>query len=173
MQLILNTYGAYLHRTDDVFEVKVGEEKRRISPKKVRSILITTSVSFSSDAIELAVENNIDVVFMNTFGRAFARVWHGKLGSTARIRRVQLEKALSSEGVEIGKKFILQKFSNQIKFLTDLRQRRTRDSSEITRAIETIKSSSDALTGIKGQVEEARGIIMGIEGSAAKVLMSG
>ena len=150
----------------------MGEEKKRISPKKVRSILVTTSVTFSSDAIELAVENNIDVVFMNTFGRAFARIWHGKLGSTARIRRVQLEKTLSSEGVEIGKNFILQKFSNQIKFLTDLRQRRTRDSSEITQAIETIKSSSDALTIVEGQVEEARGTIMGIEGSAAKVYWS-
>lgn len=56
MQLILNTFGAYLYKSGDLFEIKIGDEKKRISLKKVQSIVITTSATLSTDAIQMAVE---------------------------------------------------------------------------------------------------------------------
>ena len=135
MQLIINTYGAYLHVKDELFEIRVEGKKNHISPKKVRSILITTGAALSSNAVKLAVENNIDIMFLDKSGKPYGRIWHDKLGSTARIRRQQLTLADSENGVAIGKEFILQKFENQIRFLKDLRERRTRLSGEITEAI--------------------------------------
>jgi CRISP-associated protein Cas1 len=168
MQLILNTYGAYLHQSDGIFEVKVEDNKSRISPKKVQSILITTGVSLSSDAVKLAVENNIDIIFMDTFGNTYARMWHDRLGSTARIRRRQLDMACCAEGVEIGKFFVLKKFENQVEFLKELRERRTRSSADITKTIDAIGEASRKIKEVNGAIEEARGTIMGIEGSAGR-----
>ena len=38
MQLIINTYGASLRRKDKMFQVKAGERKLLMSPRKVQSI---------------------------------------------------------------------------------------------------------------------------------------
>jgi len=172
MQLIINTYGAYVHVKDDIFEIRVDGKKSHISPKKVRSILITTGAAVSSDAVKLAVENNIDILFLEKSGKPFGRVWHDKLGSTARIRRNQLMLADSKKGVEIGKQFILQKFENQIRFLKELRERRTRLSGEITEAINRINQSLGDMQNVSGKPEVARGSIMGIEGNAGESVLA-
>lgn len=172
MQLILNTYGAYLHVKGDIFEIKSNGKKNHISPKKVRSILITTGASLSSDAVKLAVENNIDILFLEKSGKPFGRVWHDKLGSTARIRHRQLKLADSEKGLKIGKQFIQQKFENQIRFLKELRERRTRYSADITQATYRIKKSLDDLKNVSGKPEDVSGTIMGIEGSTGRVYWS-
>ena len=168
MQLILNTPGAYIHCKNDLFEIKVDDVRKSISPKKVQSILITTGVQLSSNAVKLAVENNIDILFLDKFGTPFGRVWHDKLGSTARIRQQQLQISQSEKGCEIGKSFIVQKFDNQIRFLQELRERRTRLSSEITKTIEKIEKSKLDLIKVNGVSNEIRGTIMGIEGNAGR-----
>ena len=38
MQLVLNTFAAYLDRQGEMFRVKVGEEIKEISSRKVSSI---------------------------------------------------------------------------------------------------------------------------------------
>ncbi|MBL7110114.1 MAG: CRISPR-associated endonuclease Cas1 [Candidatus Marinimicrobia bacterium] len=169
MQLIINTYGAYLHVKDDIFEVKVDGKKNHISPKKVQSVLITTGASLSSDAVKLAVENNIDILFLERSGKPYGRIWHDKLGSTARIRHHQLKLADTETGLEIGKQFIQQKFENQIRFLKELRKRRTRNSVEITEAVQRIKSSLKDMKAVTGVPDDRRGTIMGIEGNAGRV----
>lgn len=168
MQLIINTYGAYLHVKDDLFEIRVDGEKKQVSPKKVRSILITTGAALSSDAVKLAVEHNIDILFLNKYGKPFGRVWHDKLGSTARIRREQLKLSETKAGTDIGKSFIIQKFENQIRFLEELRDRRTRLSAEITSVRDTIKNALSAMKNVGGKPDDVRGTIMGIEGSAGR-----
>ena len=106
MQLVINSKGAYIRKRGECFEVTVDEKKSEISASKVQSILITTAVLISTDAILLAYENNIDIVFLDKFGNPFSRIWHSKFGSTALIRRRQLELSQSKEGVEIVKEWI-------------------------------------------------------------------
>ena len=168
MQLIINTYGAYLHVKDGVFEVKAVEKKNYVSPKKVRSVLITTGASLSSDAVKLAVEHNIDIIFLEKSGKPYGRIWHDKLGSTARIRQRQLNLATTDEGLEIGKQFINQKFENQIRFLKELRERRTKLSAEISKTIDRISQSKVDLEKVSGVSDDVRGTIMGIEGNAGR-----
>ena len=168
MQLIINTYGAYLHVKDGVFEVKAVEKKNYVSPKKVRSVLITTGASLSSDAVKLAVEHNIDIIFLEKSGKPYGRIWHDKLGSTARIRQRQLNLATTDEGLEIGKQFIIQKFENQIRFLKELRERRTKLSAEISKTIDRISQSKVDLEKVSGVSDDVRGTIMGIEGNAGR-----
>jgi len=45
----------------------------------------------TSQVIVMALEHNIDIVFMDSYGDPIGRVWFSKMGSTALIRRRQLE----------------------------------------------------------------------------------
>src|SRR5665648_195404 len=103
MQLVINTYGSYLKKNKNVFLVKNDDKTFEVSANKVDSILITTSATISTDAIQFAVENNIDIVFLDHFGDPYGRVWHSKLGSTTLIRRRQLEISDKPEGFNLVK----------------------------------------------------------------------
>ena len=89
MKLIINSPGIYLLKRR-VFLVKNGDDKQEFSCRKVQQILITTAAAISTDAIELAVENNIDIVFLKFNGQPLGRIWHSRLGSITTIRRKQL-----------------------------------------------------------------------------------
>ena len=65
MNLILTSFGTYLHRSGEMFLIKVQGETREVSSRKVRSIQISTAASLSTDAIQLAVEKNIDILFLD------------------------------------------------------------------------------------------------------------
>ena len=60
MQLLLNTFGA-ASKKDNMFLVRAGERQALISPRKVQSIVLTTGVHLSTDAIRLALEHHIDI----------------------------------------------------------------------------------------------------------------
>ncbi|MDY6844879.1 MAG: CRISPR-associated endonuclease Cas1 [Thermodesulfobacteriota bacterium] len=169
MQLVINTYGSYLQRNGDCFRVKVEERVFDVSVKKVSSIMVTTSAYVTTDAIKMAMDHNIDVVFLDKFGDPFGRVWHSKLGSTTLIRRKQLEIAEKDEGLAIALEWIGNKFQNQIDFLQRLRNTRTHRSAEITSFIEKLKNCKDKLRESKGTIGEKRGTIMGIEGTGGRI----
>ena len=59
MQLVINTYGSYLQKNGDCFKVKTDEKVFEISCKKVSSILISTAAYITTDAIKMAMENNL------------------------------------------------------------------------------------------------------------------
>lgn len=164
MQLVLNTPGAYLHRHEGMFRVKIEDEVREVSAKKVESILISTAATISTDAIKLAIDHNIDIIFLDQFGDPYGRVWHSKLGSTALIRRRQLEVAETDEGLNLALEWISKKFDNQIDYLTRLRENRTRKSQDITQALQSLREYHENLKKIDGTLDNRRSSIMGIEG---------
>ncbi len=65
MQLVINTYGSYLQKKGDCFKVKRDDQVFEVSVKKVSSILITTAAYITTDAIKLAMDHNIDIVFLD------------------------------------------------------------------------------------------------------------
>ena len=83
MQLVLNTFGAALRRQGDRFLIRAGSREAGFSAHKVQSILVTTGVSLTSDALQLAAEHNVDVVFLDKAGSPYGRFWQNRMGSTA------------------------------------------------------------------------------------------
>ena len=67
MELVVNTYGSYLQRNGECFKIKRDDESFEVSVKKVSSILITTGAYLTTDAIKLAMDHNIDVIFLDKF----------------------------------------------------------------------------------------------------------
>ncbi len=169
MQLVINTYGSYLQKNGDLFRVKANKKVYEISSKKVSSILISTAAYITTDAIKLAMDNNIDIVFVDDFGDPYGRVWHSKLGSTTLIRRRQLEIAETENGLNIALICVKTKFQNQIDLLKRLRKTRPQKSAAITKYIEKLENLKAALETISGRLDESRGTIRGIEGSGGRM----
>jgi len=169
MQLIVNTYGTYIRKRDDCFEIKNDEQTQEISSKKVQSILITTGVLISTDAIQLAYDNNIDIVLLNKYGDPFSRIWHSRFGSTAFIRRRQLEYSETREGFIMVKSWILQKIDNQIILLSRLKKTRIAKKEIIEEYVGLIEKNRDLLKSLEGDtIDELREKIFNLEAIAGK-----
>ena len=130
MKLVVNSEGVYLTKVGECFCLKKEGQKQEIAAKKVEQIIITTSTALSTDAIELAIENNIDIVFLKKYGKPFGRVWHSKVGSISTIRKRQLNLDSNKMGTILVKEFLTQKMTNQVEFLNELSMNR-RDNRKI------------------------------------------
>ncbi|MDR0676207.1 MAG: CRISPR-associated endonuclease Cas1 [Elusimicrobiota bacterium] len=173
MQLIINTYGAYISKKDKCFLVKIDGETTEISCKKISQILLTNACALSSDAIQLAIENNIDIVFLDETGFPYARVWYPKIGSTTYIRRRQLELSFDEEGFKLAKNWIIRKLENQIDFFNDLAMNRREKTREIYEYRDRLRNIIESIDGMQGTLEELRGILMGYEGNAGRIYFEG
>lgn len=168
MQLVINTYGSYLRKNGDCFLVKNEDKVFEISVKKVDSIMITTSAYLSTDALKLAIENNIDVIFLDEFGDPYGRVWHSKLGSTVLIRRKQLEISAANEGLELAKTWIIRKVENQTDFLEKLKRPREDKAEKLEDSINRLKEVRQKIASLTGTIDERRGTVMALEGAAGR-----
>jgi CRISPR-associated protein Cas1 len=168
MQLIINTFGASLRKQGEQFLVRAGEKQFAVSAHKVQSILLTTAVHLSTDAIELAVSHNIDLVFLGRDGDPFARVWQTKMGSTAAIRRRQLEVAEGAEGLALVREWVEAKLRHQEEFLEELWRRRPGADDVFQGPLATLRGCLSQVRGLGGGLDEQRGTLMGLEGSAGR-----
>jgi len=91
MQIVINSPGTFITQKDECFRLKKKEKSFDVSPQKVESIVILNQAMISTQAVVLALEHNIDIVFLDHFGDPIGRIWFSKMGSTALIRRKQLE----------------------------------------------------------------------------------
>jgi len=167
MQLVINTRGAFLKKEKNCFLVKNEEKIVEVSADKIDSILITTSATITTDAIEFAVENNIDIIFLDYHGNPFGRVWHSKLGSTTLIRRRQLEAEAADTGFYLARGWIAEKIQNQIDHLKDLKKNRPDQKDQLDISIAKIEGLHETLLAMKGSLDSRRGSIMGVEGMAS------
>ena len=122
----------------------------------------------STQAVVQALENNIDIVFLDSYGDPVGRVWFSKMGSTALIRRKQLEAAETAMGLELVKDMIHQKMENQARFLKKLMHARPGGESTFTGAIENIGQALSALNEETESLNTARNRFMGLEGAAGR-----
>jgi len=168
LQLVINTRGSYLKKANNCFLVKNDEKSFEVSADKLDTILITTSATITTDAIEFAVEKNIDIIFLNSYGDPYGRVWHSKLGSTTLIRRRQLEAETTDRGFNFAKGWIVNKIENQIDLLKDLKKNRPEQKDALESSIRRLEILLESLQSMKGTLDFRRGSIMGIEGMASQ-----
>ena len=168
MQLVINTFGASLRKEGGRFVVTAGEKKLAVSAHKVQSILIATAAHLSTDAIELAATHNIDLVFLNKYGDPFARVWQSRMGSTAAIRRRQIEVADAPEGLGFARDWVAVKLRHQFEFLEELRHRRPDADALFQGPIATLQNCLTQVRALSGTLDDQRGTLMGLEGGAGR-----
>ena len=169
MQLFLKSYGTYLHKVGELFEMKIDEKKQRISPKRISSIIVANAAQITTDAIQLAMEYNIDIVFVDQYGDPYGRIWYPKLGSTTYIRRKLLEIYNRDEGFEAVKVWIGRKINNQISFLKQLVKKRQQSQGGILKTIDKMIEQRKKFTLIAGKIEDKRFNLLGTEGNISRL----
>ncbi len=172
MKLIINKEGAYLSKVGECFCIKNDSGKQEISAKKVEQIIITTATALTTDALELAVENNIDITFLKRNGRPFGRVWHSKMGSISTIRKKQLDLDSNPLGTELVKEFLIQKIKNQVEHLNLLSMNRRDERKELIKeSVQKINIQIRNIEAIKlnDKICDIRNSIQGYEGTASRI----
>ena len=161
-----------IKQKDELFRLQNKENRLDLSPMKVESIIISNKAMISTQAINLALENNIDLVFLDKYGFPIGRVWFSKMGSTAMIRRKQLDVANHKTGLKLAIDLINQKLDNQISFLKKLKYARPDKHEMFEAPLHTIQGSFDALAHEFNDLNKSRSIIMGLEGAAGRAYFS-
>jgi len=113
MDLVLNTFGSSLTKDNDCFMVLHKDGKQRIPPADIRSIYISRGAQISSDAVLLAIDNEIEILFMDNTGEPSGRIWSNRYGSISTIRKGQLEFTQSKKAVKWITEIIAAKIENQ------------------------------------------------------------
>lgn len=174
MQLHINTYGAYVHVKDQMFEIRVPDEKKtaksHLAAHKVKSIIMATGTALSTDAIKLAMMHNVDILFIEQYGEPIGRVWHSKLGSTTKIRKAQLVASMNATGVKWVKYWILTKVDNQIQFIKDLRKHRKQHHELMDEKIDRLEKLYVSIQTLTGEtVSDIADTLRGLEGTAGRL----
>ena len=157
-----------------MFEIRVKkegkEQKHHFSAKKLESIVLATGTALSSDAVKLAIMNNIDIVFIDWDGRPLGRVWHSKLGSTSLIRKKQLEASLNHDGLDTIKQWISTKIDNEINFLKKLKKHRQQIAAYLDDKISKMQALNISLSQIEGEkTTDVADIVRGLEGTSGRL----
>lgn len=113
MELVLNTYGVSLNRDNEAFVISSKDGKRRIPVTGLKTIHIGKGAQITSDAVMLAIENEIELLFIDKSGTPIGRVWSPKYGSISTIRKGQLNFIFTHDAVEWIKEIITRKIENQ------------------------------------------------------------
>ena len=169
MNLVLDTFGTSLVKKNDTFVVLHKDGKQQIATHQVRTISLSKGARISSDAILMAIENEIDVLFVNSYGYPQGRVWSQRYGSIANIRKNQVFFGRSPQAVSWVKEIITRKLDNQTALLSTLPsvgQEQNRMKVESVSSIEKLKAKvSELEADLLPQVADS---IRGLEGSASR-----
>ena len=174
MQLFIDTYGSYIHVKDEMFEIRVRKDgevkKHHYSARKVSHLMITLGTAISSDAVKLAVDHNIDILFADRNGSPLGRVWHSKLGSTSAIRKAQLMASMNQTGLEWIKTWIGQKIGNQVKFIKDLKKHRKEKHDFLDKKIGALEEMVKSMNELEAEsISEVANRIRGLEGTCGRL----
>ena len=151
-------------KANRIYISKEGEETKEIPIHKVDRIIIFEGVKISSNLIQYAIENNIEINFLKGNGQYLGRISGGEYDRAEIVRKQILLTGDENFRVEMSKKIIKSKLSNQITILL----RRKKIDESITKNIDLIKRMKENIENCKS-VEE----IMGHEGISAKEYFEG
>ncbi len=175
MQLHLNSYGAYLHVKDAMFDVRKKQDdgqwsSRPVAAHKVKSIWMSRGTALSSDAVRLALMHNVDIVFLENDGAPLGRVWHSRLGSTTLIRKRQTEAALDERGLGYVKDWLCAKLERQADFIRDLKKHRAQHADYLTDRADRIEQMRAQIASASGRLTAELGLsLQGWEGTAGRL----
>lgn len=170
MHLVLSSFGASIRRDNSLFAVTTAEGKQLIPPTEVHSISISKGARISSDAVMLAIEHEIDILFVDGLGKPKGRVWSIQYGSISTIRRQQIEFLYSPRSVVWVKELILEKINNQIGLLLALQPSlEEREQRLLRNAVNSMEDHRSKIRQVEGElIADIAPSLRGWEGAASR-----
>jgi len=174
MNVFLDDFGIFLGRKRNRFVVKKGAEAKEIVADDVDSIICCSSgVAFSASALDLAVENNIQVVFARYRGWPYAVLMPCAMTGSVRARREQFISYNDERSLVLAKKFIAGKLVNQANFLKLMAKNRRQTDPELAGKLydsgKMIDDANERISHEQGRnIDEKRQQLMNLEAEAAR-----
>ncbi|MBQ0164836.1 MAG: CRISPR-associated endonuclease Cas1 [Bacteroidales bacterium] len=170
MELIINTFGASLSRDLEAFVISNGDGKQRIPVSNVKSIQIGRGVQVTSDAIMLAIENEVEMYFNDRAGTPLGCVWSTRYGSISTIRKGQLAFTFQHDALTWIKEVICQKIENQQALLLMLSSEDSTLLQKNRKAISRLEDYRIKISQLDGAiVSDVAPSLRGWEGQASKI----
>lgn len=169
MELVLNSYGTSLIKDHDSLVVVHPDGKQKIPIDKLKSILISKGAKISSDAVLLAIENEVEIMFVNDMGKPEGRVWSIKYGSVSTIRRKQLDFTLSPKAVAWIKNILKEKINNQIALLYSIVPLEWEHKNDFDKTVRKLNDYNDKIASKKAEIiSDIAPSLRGWEGAASR-----
>ena len=175
MIIEISTHGSHLRRSHDRFVITTPladgtKEKTEIPAEKTDAILITSNAMLSTSAVKLCMEKQIQLVLANWNGQPFARMWSSTPGRATSIRRKQYLNLEGDLSFKICTNLVLDKITEQKKFLSQLKYNKTKDVviiDKLNHAIDTITDIHDKIMNNFQHQRNFKQILLGYEGICA------
>ncbi|MBG0780979.1 MAG: CRISPR-associated endonuclease Cas1 [Bacteroidales bacterium] len=169
MEIVLNSWGTSLVKENGQLVVIHQDGKQIIPIDKLRTITVGKGARLSSDAALLAIENEVDILFVDDVGKPQGRVWSIQFGSITTIRRKQLDFTFSSEAIKWIKDILYQKLDNQIALLYSLAPIDWEHQSKLNKTIDTINDYKKKIKAVQGEtLSDIAPSLRGWEGVASR-----
>ncbi len=170
MDIILNTFGTSINRDNEAFIVHHKDGKQRIPVQGIKSIQISRGAQITSDAVLLAIENEIEILFLTKSGDPVGRVWSSKYGSVSTIRKGQLNFTFSKDAVKWIQEIIGQKMENQQALILTMRAEDEATRRMVDRSIHRIEDYKTKVKSLQAEtVSEIAPTLRGWEGQASRI----
>ena len=172
MQLVLDTKGLKLLKKRNTFLIEPPDgrgQPRTISPKKLTSIAVTQECLISSDAVVLAIKNEIPILFFDRIGKAQARLWSPYFQSIATLRRMQIRFCEAPAAADWMVRLFELKTGEQVKNLQYILRRKPALEKTLDPAVDSMRKQSGKFKSFRDKpIAESRNSIMGNEGSISR-----
>lgn len=170
MELVLNTFGTSLNRDNEGFVVTHKDGRQRIPVAGIKSIQISRGAQITSDAVMLAIEHEIEVLFMDKSGMPIGRIWSPRYGSVSTIRKGQLNFTFSNDALQWIKEIIRRKIENQQALLLMMRTDNVAIYRKREKNIARLEDYRTKIASLNGEiVSDVAAQLRGWEGVASKI----
>ncbi len=180
MEVVISNYGSFLGKSSERLVVKEGKKVVAEVPfPDIEQVnILTSGASLSTDVIRECTERGIQINFLSSSGRPYAKLTSPNLTATVITRREQIFAYRDERGVILAKAFVEGKIKNQANVLKYFaKYRKAADSAlfgQILDMIKAVEGHLAELSKITGPaIDEVRGEILSVEGRAANLYWQG
>ena len=174
MRLVINEPGSFLGVKQGMITVKKGGKKvAEVAPPKIKLVaILTRGASFSSAFLRLLAKHRIPLIVYNSFGLPVSITIYPRRGGL-KLRREQRGAQGDGRGAALAKAFVHGKIRNQRALIYSMAKNRRRSNPSQAKSLREasweLKEYAKRALSVEGGLGEARGALVEVEASAAKV----
>lgn len=179
-QLVVSGYGIFLSKKSERLLVRKGKDVIYQFPLfRLHEVVVgSKGVTISTDLLEELCVRGVRTSFLDYLGKPYAMITSPMLTATVQARREQMLAFTDRRGLEFCKAVVLGKIKNQErllryfgKYLKKEAPERFEKIDDIAQQLRKLWEKVPAVAG--GSIDEARGALMGVEGTAGRIYWSG
>ncbi len=170
MDLIINTFGVSLSKDNEGFVISNHDGVQRVPVAGIRSIQLSRGAQITSDAVLLAIENEIEIIFSDSSGSPLGRIWSPKYGSISTIRKGQLSFTFQHDAVEWIKDVVDKKIQNQQAMMLMMCSKDSLSQTTVDKSINRLEDYRHKIEALEGEiVSDVSSTLRGWEGVSSKI----